>query len=150
MNVQTPSKKKRNGISGGRPAKNKKQRFLFKGINTDGSAPINYGRRINTTDQKNKTSTLPAFTPWKIVLAGFLIGICGIIYISHVFSTQQTLTEVNQLENEYNKALRIYQEKRLTYERMTGPKEIYQKARELGFVNAGPADQIIYIRTDSE
>lgn len=148
MYVQTPSKRKRNGISGGRPAQNKKKKFFFKGINTDGSAPT-YGRRINT-DQINKKSKLPAFTPWKIVLAGFLIGICGIIYISHVFSTQQTLTEVNQLEYEYNQALRIYHEKRLTYERMTGPKEIYQKARELGFVNAGPADQIIYIRTESD
>ncbi|NBC66528.1 MAG: hypothetical protein GVY07_12860 [Bacteroidetes bacterium] len=147
MNVITPSKNKRKGVSGGKPAKNKKKNFFDKAFNTDGSAPT-YGRRIK--DPKNKISNLPAFTPWKIVLAVFLIGLCGIIYISHVFNTQQTLTEVNQLEAEYNKALRIYQEKRLTYERLTGPKVIYQKARELGFVNAGPADQIIYIRTDTE
>lgn len=148
MYVQTPSKNKRKGISGGRPSRNKKRNFFNKGFNTDGSAPT-YGRRIKT-DQKNKTSKLPAFTPWKVVLAGFLIGICGFIYISHVFNTQQTLIEVNQLEAEYNKALRIYQENRLTYERLTGPKVIYQKAREMGFENAGPADQIIYIRTDTE
>lgn len=148
MYVQTPSKNKKKGISGGKPAKNKKKNFFSKGLNTDGSAP-NYGRRVKT-DPKNKTSNLPAFTPWKIVLAVFLIGICGILYISHVFNTQQTLTEVNQLEAEYNKALRIYQENRLAYERLTGPKVIYQKARELGFVNAGPADQIIYIRTDTK
>ena len=148
MPVKTPSKNKRKGISGGRPAKNKKKNFFTKGFNTDGSAPT-FGRRIKT-DQINKQSNLPVFTPWKIVLAVFLIGICGIFYISHVFDTQQTLTEVNQLENEYNKALRIYQEKRLTYERLTGPKIIYKKARELGFVNAGPADQIIYIRTDTD
>ncbi|MDX1640465.1 MAG: hypothetical protein R3220_02120 [Balneolaceae bacterium] len=148
MYVKTPSKNKRKGISGGKPAKNKKKNFFLNGFNTDGSAP-NYGRRVNT-NPKNKISKLPAFTPWKIVLAVFLIGICGIIYITHVFSTQQTLTEVNQLEAEYNKALRIYQEKRLAYERLTGPKVIYRKASELGFVNAGPADQIIYIRTDTE
>lgn len=148
MYVQTPSKKKQKGVSGGQPAQNKKKNFFTKEFNTGGSAP-DYGRRINT-DKKNKPTKLPAFTPWKIVLAGFLIGICGIIYISHVFSTQKTLTEVNQLESEYNKALRIYQEKRLAYERLTGPKIIYQKARELGYVNAGPADQIIYIRTDTE
>lgn len=148
MNVLTPAKDKKRGISGGQPAKNKKKNFFAKGLNTDGSAP-KYGRRIKT-NPKSKISKLPAFTPWKIVLAGFLIGICGILYISHVFNTQQTLTEVNQLENEYNKALRIYQEKRLAYERLTGPKIIYQKARELGFENAGPADQIIYIRTDTE
>lgn len=148
MNVITPSKNRRRGISNGQPAKNKKKDFSPKGFNTDGSAPT-FGRR-KKTEQKNKLSKLPAFTPWKVVLAVFLIGICGIIYISHVFNTQQTLSEVNQLENEYNKALRIYQEKRLAYERLTGPKVIYQKARELGFVNAGPADQIIYIRTDKE
>ncbi|WP_234571032.1 hypothetical protein [Rhodohalobacter sp. 614A] len=148
MFVQTPSKNKKKGISGGQPAKNKRKNFLIKGFNTDGSAP-KYGRRVKT-DPTSKISKLPAFTPWKIVLAVFLIGICGIIYISHVFNTQQTLKEVNQLENEYNKALRIYQENRLAYERLTGPKVIYQKARELGFENAGPADQIIYIRTDKE
>ncbi len=96
MNVLTPSKNKRKGISGGKPAQNKKENFFSKGFNTDGSAPT-YGRRIKT-DPKNKTTKLPAFTPWKVVLAVFLIGICGIIYISHVFNTQQTLTEVNQLE----------------------------------------------------
>lgn len=148
MYVQTPSKNKRKRISGGPPARNKKKNFFIKGFNTGGSAPT-YGRRIKT-DPKNKSSKLPAFTPWKVVLAGFLIGICGIIYISHVFDTQETLIEVNQLENEYNRALRIYQEKRLAYERLTGPKVIYQKAQELGLENAGPADQIIYIRTDTE
>ena len=148
MYVQTPSKNKKKGISDGSPARNKRKNFLTKGFNTDGSAPT-YGRRIKT-DHKNKSSKLPAFTPWKVVLAGFLIGICGILYISHVFDTQKTLIEVNQLENEYNRALRIYQEKRLAYERLTGPKVIYQKAQELGLENAGPADQIIYIRTDTE
>jgi len=53
MNVITPSKNKRKGISGGKPAKNKKKSFFDKAFNTDGSAPT-YGRRIKT-DQKNKT-----------------------------------------------------------------------------------------------
>ena len=147
MLVHTPSKKNRSGISGGKPASRKKRR-LFKVIDADGSAP-NHGRRINSTPKKT-TSKLPVFTPWKVVLAGFLIGICGILYIGHVFRTQQILTEVNELEVEYNRAMRIYHQKRLEYERLTGPKEIYKKAGELGFVNAGPADKIIYIRDEVE
>jgi len=62
-----------------------------------------------------------------------------------VFSTQETLREVQQLENSFNKTQRIYNEQRLEYDRMIGPKEIYQKARQQGFINAGPADQIITI-----
>jgi hypothetical protein len=51
--------------------------------------------------------------------------------------------EVQQLEREFNQAQRIYEEQRLSYDRLVGPKEIYQKARQQGFINAGPADQII-------
>lgn len=144
MKIESPAIKKFRGISEGTPSLNKKKRFSPRTLLTDGSAQP-HGRRFNT-DQKRKTK-LPAFTPWKVVLASFLIGICGIIYIGHVFSTQQLLMEVNQLENEYNKALRLYHEQRLIYDRLTGPKEIYQHARNQGFVNTGPADQIIYIQS---
>ncbi len=146
MYLKTPlSKKKppknRRVLSGGKPAANKQKSF-FQRFDTDGSAP-SYGRRINK--EASKKAKLPAFTPWKIILASILIGACGLIYIGHVFSTQQSLIEVQQLENEYNKALRLYNEKRLEYDRMVGPKEIYQQARERGFINAGPADRIIQI-----
>ncbi|MCC5907597.1 MAG: hypothetical protein JJU13_15395 [Balneolaceae bacterium] len=142
MFVKSHSKTRFQGISGGKPSENKKRSLFSKNLHTDGAASP-HGRRI--TDQQTKKNKLPAFTPWKVVLASFLIGICGIFYIGHVFSTQQALMEVNQLENEYNKAKRLYHEQRLVYDRMTGPKEIYQQARSQGFVNAGPADQIIYI-----
>ncbi|TVQ01729.1 MAG: hypothetical protein EA359_13405 [Balneolaceae bacterium] len=147
MKVQSPTVKKFTGISGGAPSRNKKNNFSQRTLLTDGSAPP-HGRRLHT-DQKRKTK-LPAFTPWKVVLASFLIGICGIIYIGHVFSTQQLLMEVNQLENEYNRTQRLYHEQRLIYDRMTGPKEIYQHARNQGFVNTGPADQIIYIQSQAK
>ena len=114
-------------------------KFSFTKNITDGYAP-KYGKRIDETPKKTK---LPVITPWKVILASFLIGVCGILYISHVFSTQQVLREVQQLEVEYERAKRLHDEKRLTYDRMIGPKEIYQKARENGFINAGPADQIL-------
>ena len=114
----------------------------FKGSITDGHLP--HGKR-KKTEAKGKIN-LPTITPWKVILISFLIGICGIFYITHVFSTQQLLHEVQQLENEYNKVNRVHAERRLAYDRMVGPKEIYQRAREQGLINAGPADQVIILK----
>ncbi|MEX1063436.1 MAG: hypothetical protein WEC12_07525 [Balneolaceae bacterium] len=110
---------------------------------TGGHIPL-YGTRkkARASDKIN----LPSVTPWKVILASFMIGICGLIYITHVFSTQQTLQQVQQIEDEYNKVNRIYEERRLEYDRMVGPKEIYQRAREQGFINAGPADPVIILK----
>jgi hypothetical protein len=149
MYLKSPLAKKsvkpnRRVLSGGKPAARKRLELFPKGIQTGGSSP-NHGRRIHQETPKKKR-TLPAFTPWKVILVSFLTGVCGILYIGHVFSTQQVLIEVQQLENEYNRAQRLYNEQRLAYDRMVGPKEIYQKAREQGFINAGPADQVIHVK----
>lgn len=112
------------------------------GTITGGHIP--HGKR-KKTEAKGKIN-LPTITPWKVILTSFLIGICGILYITHVFSTQQLLQEVQQLENEFNKASRVHAERRLAYDRMVGPKEIYQRAREQGFINAGPADEVIILK----
>lgn len=138
-------KKKQNRrkvISGGEPAK-RKRRSIFESSNGGGSSQ-NYGTR-KKADSSPKKSTIPAFKPWKMILGCMLVSMFGLVYINHVFSTQQTLLEVQQLENNFNKTQRIYNEQRLEYDRMIGPKEIYQQAREQGFLNAGPADQIITI-----
>lgn len=140
------TKKNRRGISKGKPAANKSKKSFTEKFITGGSAP-SYGRRINKT--KAKKATLPVFTPWKVLLASFLIGTCGILYIGHVFSTQHLLMEVNQLESEFNQTKRAYDENRLTFDRMTGPKEIYQNARQEGFVNPGTADRILILKSDS-
>jgi len=105
---------------------------------------IPHGKR-KKTEAKGKLN-LPTITPWKVILTSLLIGICGILYITHVFSTQQLLMEVQQLENEFNRVNRVHAERRLAYDRMVGPKEIYQRAQEQGFINAGPADQIIILK----
>ena len=133
---------RRKVISGGEPAKRKK-RSIFNSTNGNGSSQ-KYGTRKNA-ENNSKKPTLPAFTPWKMILGCVIIGICGLLYINHVFSTQQALIEVQQLENNFNKTQRIYNEQRLEFDRMIGPKEIYQQARQQGFINAGPADQIITI-----
>jgi hypothetical protein len=146
MYVKTPEQKTFKGISKG-PSSNKKRKSLLgNGFKSDGSAS-SYGRRVNSTSTKRK---LPVFTPWKVVLASFLIGICGVLYIGHVFDTQLALAEVNRLENEFNRVHRVYNQQRLTYDRLTGPKEIYQRARLIGFVNSGPADQVIIIQEEGQ
>lgn len=133
MIVQTPLKKERvrpnyrkkpNGINGKETTskKNRKQ---------SASNPV--------ADKRN----LPEFKAWKFILAAVLFGVFGFLYLNHIFATQKLLREVQQLENEYNKAKSKHDELKLKYDRMTGPAEIYDKAKELGFVNGGPADKII-------
>lgn len=147
QNTLTQNPKRSNKRKNGRKKSVKKFRSVngngSKGSITGGHNP-HYGTR-KTNKAKNKIK-LPTFTPWKVILTSFLIGACGLLYINHVFSTQQTLQEVQQLEAEFNKVQRIHAEKRLVYDRMIGPKEIYQNARDQGFINAGPADRILILK----
>ncbi|MEX0993967.1 MAG: hypothetical protein WD599_00475 [Balneolaceae bacterium] len=112
------------------------------GSGSNGSSSTYGTRRKNGTQSKIK---FPEISAWKVILISCLIGAFGILYISHVFSTQQTLQEVQQLESEFIKIKRIHSEKRLEFDRMVGPKEIYQKAQEQGFINAGPADRVLIL-----
>jgi len=52
---------------------------------------------------------------------------------------------VQQLERQYNQTKRMHDDYRLTYERMIGPAEIYDKAKSRGFINGGPAEKIIEV-----
>lgn len=105
----------------------------------------NYGRRAKKS--KSKLS-LPSIAPWKIILGVLVIGLLGMAYLNHVFATQKLLGEVQQLEQQYNQAKRSHDSYRLTYDRMIGPAEISAKAKELGFINGGPADKVIEVETE--
>ncbi len=154
MLVQTKltDKKKKTRRHSVRRAKNRNGKKLgpssngggSKGSITGGHIPP-YGKRKAKKANPSKIN-LPSFTPWKVILTSFLIGICGILYITHVFNTQQALEELQMLEREYNKINRLHAEKRLEYDRLIGPKEVYQRARQQGFVNAGPADRVIILK----
>lgn len=113
------------------------------------STPSPLLRQATTSKQaKRAKKTSGAFPKPKastIVLATLIIGVLGFIYITHVFATQRLLREVQHLEAEYNKARQQHDELKLRYERLIGPAEIYQKAKQLGFINGGPADHIIII-----
>ena len=95
--------------------------------------------------QERASFGLPKLKPGTVILATLIIGALGFAYITHVFATQRLLREVQQLEAEYNKARQQHDELKLRYDRLVGPAEIYEKAKNQGFINGGPADHIIII-----
>lgn len=93
-----------------------------------------------------KKISLPKLKPWKVILGSIIIAALGVLYLTHVFATQQLLNEVKQMEARFNKSRTTYDELKLQYDRMVGPSEIYRKAESQGFVNGGPAEKIIIIK----
>lgn len=90
-----------------------------------------------------KAMHIPA---WKVMLYSVIAGTLGAVYLQHVFTTQAILKDVNRLHRELDKAEIRHSELRFTYERMTGPADVYIRAKELGMVDGGPADQHILLK----
>lgn len=103
-------------------------------------------KKSGNTGTGKTTFSIPKLKPWKVILSVIVIGVMGFLYLTHVLATQKLLNEVQMLENNYNKARTEYDEFKLRYERMIGPAEIYRKAQTLGFINGGPAEQVIIIK----
>lgn len=115
--------------------------------------PLGNGKVGSTQNGKHTGSkkikakiALPKIKPWKIILGSVIIGILGFAYLTHVFSTQRLLEEVQFLEAEYNRSRTQFDELKLRYDRMVGPADIYDKAEAQGFINGGPADKVIVIK----
>lgn len=92
---------------------------------------------------------LPQVSFWKVLALSLAAGAFGIAYIHHGFQMQEQLNRVEALENQMERTRRVFAEKQIRYDRLTGPKEIYQKAQEAGFVSSGPANQSIPVRIDT-
>lgn len=144
MHIKSPLKKekvkknKRNKSAG-----KKQSRRIDTGSTTNGG---NYGRRINQKDDGDtKGFSFPRLKPWKVILGALVMGLLGVMYLNHVFATQELLREVNQLEREYNQVERMHDDYRLQYDRMIGPAEIYEQAKNRGFINGGPAEKVIEV-----
>lgn len=105
-----------------------------------------YGKRIKSKENKSTKISLLKVKPWKVIIGTIVMGVLGILYLNHVFATQELLQEVNQLEREYNQVKRMHDDNRLTYDRMIGPAEIYEKAKNRGFINGGPAEKVIEVQ----
>ncbi len=141
MLIKSPLKKEKVQQNKRPKSNGKKKTIRPNGIASKGK---NQGRRINPKKQKKKRLFL-SIKPWKVILGAVVLGGLGVLYLNHVFATQQLLREVNQLEQEYNQIKRTHSDYRLTYDRMIGPAEIYQKAKNLGFINGGPAEKVIEV-----
>lgn len=143
MIVKSPLKEKRTKPNVRKEPSKHKNGSSKKFINTKGNTNGSYGKPIK--EAKKSRISLPKPKPWKVILGAFVIGALGILYLNHVFATQQLLREVQQLERQYNQTKRMHDDYRLTFERMIGPAEIYDKAKARGFINGGPAEKIIEV-----
>ncbi len=92
---------------------------------------------------------IPQVSFWKVLVLSVAAGLFGITYIHHGFQMQEQLNRVEALELQMERTQRVFTEKQIRYDRLTGPKEIYQKAQEAGFVSSGPANQSIPVRIDT-
>ena len=141
MHIKSPLKKKK-------AKKNKRNRSAGKKKNghhqNTQSNVGNYGKRIDKEEEASGFS-LPTLKPWKVILGAVVLGALGILYLNHVFATQELLREVNQLEQEYSQVKRVHDDYQLTYDRMTGPAAIYEQAQNIGLINGGPAEKVIEV-----
>ena len=128
-------RKPRNGIPKGHP-----------GHRSNGQT--NYGQRKNGEGRSSSRLPLPKLKPWKVILGAIAMGALGILYLNHVFATQELLREVQVLERNYNDARRTNADYRLIYDRMIGPAAIYEKAKSLGFINGGPAEKVLEVERE--
>ncbi len=140
MLIKSPMKKEK--VKENRRSNNKKSFRSSNRILINGS---NGNKRTNGSAKKKKGISLPKLKPWKVIIGAILLGVLGIVYLNHVFATQQLLREVNQLEAEYNRVQRMHTDYKLIYDRMIGPAEIYENAQNAGFINGGPAEKVIEV-----
>lgn len=107
------------------------------------SAP---GKSTVATAVKPAATPLVKIAPGKVILWSVILGFLGFLYITHVFNTQETLQEVNQIRMEYDRVRAIHEDRSMIYYRMTGPAEIYSRAKQQGFIDRNPRDSVIEIR----
>lgn len=143
MLIKSPMKKDK--VKKNRRSKSNGKKKSIRPDNRIHSNGYDQGKRINQKKKSGKGISLPSIEPWKVILGAVVLGALGILYLNHVFATQQLLREVNQLEREYNRVKRMHSDYRLTYDRMIGPAEIYGKAKNQGFINGGPAEKVIEV-----
>lgn len=141
MLIKSPLKKEK--IKENKRKKSNGKKKSIRPNNRIHSNGLNQGKRIKK--KKRKGLSFPRVKPWKVVAGAIVLGVLGILYLNHVFATEQLLREVNQLEREYNRVKRMQSDYRLTYDRMIGPAEIYEKAKNRGFINGGPAEKVIEV-----
>lgn len=144
MHIKSPLRKEKVKKNKRNKSTGKKNKVRPNGTSFTNGQNQKYGRRIKNNEEK-KGFSFPSVKPWKVIVSAIVLGALGILYLNHVFATQELLREVNQLEREYNQVKRMHSEYKLRYDRMIGPAEIYEKAKQAGFINGGPAEKVIEV-----
>lgn len=107
-------------------------------------------RQTAQTDLKDAASEVKPLRErikaWKLIGITILMGAAGLAYVSHVFKTQDILTEVSQLEQEFEKVRRVHADRKFQFERMTGPSDVYRRASQQGFVHGGAAEGVVVVK----
>ncbi|MCH8486356.1 MAG: hypothetical protein LAT75_05785 [Candidatus Cyclonatronum sp.] len=73
----------------------------------------------------------------------FAVGLLAMAYITHQYAMQQLLDEVGQSQRELDRVQMIHEARVLRYQQLTGPSEVFSRARAQGFEHIGPADFVI-------
>jgi len=118
------------------------------GGSTEGTKGTGRKASMNGNSNGSRTSKpkkQKLWSPWKLILFSIMIGIAGSLYLTHVFQTQNTLQEVQELRRDYERAHRIHTDVRRNYDRMTGPAEVYRRAESMGMVSGGAMDPVILV-----
>ncbi len=116
---------------------------VFRKNGSGGNGTSNGNSESNGTRKKGKKGKL--WSPWRLMLFSIFLGIVGSFYLTHVFQTQNTLQEVQQLRRDYERAQRVHTDARRNYDRMTGPVEVYSQAEQIGMISGGAADPVIIL-----
>ncbi len=107
--------------------------------------PKSHGSFKKPGPAKGKNSKQTLWSPWKLILFSVMAGIAGLLYLTHVFQTQDMLREVQELRRDYERTHRIYVDTRRNYERVTGPAEVYRRAESAGMISGGAMDPVIIL-----
>lgn len=152
---KTGSKASFYGHNGNAPAYTRSRQTPLGGISSKKTgAPASYVSRKDsagkTAKAKGEAASAPSATrsglsiaPGYIILWSFILGICGYVYITHVFTTQRMLTELNEARQQLDRAQIIHEDRMLQLERISGPAEVLSRARSMGLENHGPPEFLI-------
>lgn len=126
------------------PSKRKTNPF---GAGNSASGSYGVPKAPKKTGQKSLRNSISQINiaPSKIIFWSLVLGVLGFVYITHVFTTQQLLQEVNQVQREFERVQIIHEDRSLTHDRLTGPAEVFTRARALGYQDSGPANHVIII-----
>jgi cell division protein FtsL len=116
------------------------------GNGTSGKQRLKHQQSPSDAKQEGSIS-FPRVKPWKVILGMLGLGALGLVYLTHIFTTQRILREVQQLEQQYEQTRQLHDDYQLMYDRLVGPTNIYRKANELGLINGGTAEQIIHVKS---